>query len=306
MSNEIIFLKPYFSEKIWGSNHLTKYGFKLPYKHTGEAWVISGYKGKSSIIINGKYKNKSLYDLYQQHKELFNNPKTKEYPLLVKLLDCNDDLSIQVHPKDKYAQTHLNEFGKNECWYVIDAKANSSIIYGHNAKTKKELVQSINHGEWNKLLKDKKIKKGDFIYVPTGTIHALKKGLLIYELQQSSDITFRLYDYDRQKIDPSRKLNVKESIANISCPFKTPKFTHSKDLLIKTKAFSLYKIINKKHKAYSFNEAKWLQCTVLDGKGTITNLNQKIKKGDSFLVLGKDKKGLVLDGLVTVLVSYAN
>ncbi len=304
--NKILFLKPYFSEKIWGSDNLKQFGFKLPSSHTGEAWVVSGYKGKSSVITNGEYKGISLYDLYKKNKKIFNNPKTKEYPLLVKLLDCNDDLSIQVHPKDKYAKEHFNEFGKNECWYVLGAKKNGSIIYGHNAKTKKELVSQVKNGEWKKLLKNKKVKHGDFIYVPTGTIHALKSGLLIYELQQSSDVTFRLYDYDRQKVDPSRKLHIKESLDNISAPFEIPKYTKNKETLIKTKSFTLKKINNSSQKTYFYRKAKWLQCTVIDGLGELVNFKQKIKKGDSFLVVGKSKMELKVKGKVKILVSYAN
>ncbi len=304
MSMEILFLKPYFSEKIWGADNLKQFGFKLPSKHVGEAWVISGYKDKSSLIANGKYKGIDLYNLYKKYPKLFNNPKTKEYPLLVKLLDCNDDLSVQVHPKDKYAKEHFNEFGKNECWYVLNAKSNSSIVYGHNAKNHKELVKQVKNGEWKKLLKNKKVKTNDFVYVPTGTIHALKAGLLIYELQQSSDVTFRLYDYDRQKIDPSRKLHVDESLANISAPFKTPKFIHNKNTLIKTKSFTLLNIKNTSKKAYSFSKAKWLQCTVIGGSGTINS--QKIKKGDSFIVLGKQPQKFSLTGKVNILLSYPN
>ncbi len=300
---QIIFLKPYFNEKIWGGTKLASFGYSLPSKHIGEAWVVSGYKNKSSIILNGKYKGKNLYFLYHKHPELFNNPSTDEYPLMVKLLDCNDKLSVQVHPKDRYAKKHYNEFGKNECWYFLGAKRNANIIYGHTAKSKKQLTNLVKQGNWKKLLKNKKVEKDGFVYVPTGTIHGLNSGLLVYELQQSSDITFRLYDYERQKLDPSRKLHINESLDNIDVPFKTPKFKCDKDTIIKTKAFVLKKINNINKKTYSYKKAKWLQLTVIGGKGTINEV--PIKKGDSFLLVGKQEK-FTLQGKIQILLSYTN
>lgn len=306
--NQILFVSPYFSEKIWGSDNLKQYGYKLPSKHIGEAWAISGYKNKSSIVLNGKYKGMNLYDLYHKYrKEMFGNWKSPEYPLLTKLLDCNQSLSVQVHPLAKYAKQHFNEPAKNECWYVINAKPNAKIIYGHNAKNKAEFKQMVQKGEWKKLLKEKPVKKGDLIYVPAGTIHALNDGLLIYELQQSSDITFRLYDYDRQKIDPSRKLHTQESIVNTVVPFTNPKIIKNRKYLVKVPSFSLSEINNNKLTSYSWPDAKWLQCTVISGNGKIKEFNnQSIKKGDSFLVVGNKKMELTITGKVKVLVGMTN
>ncbi len=302
MKKEILFLSPYFEQKIWGGQKLKKYGFNLPSKNVGEAWIISAYPNKSSLITNGDFKGKTLYEVFLKNKkELFHNYQSDKYPLLVKLLDCNDDLSVQVHPKDKYALKNYNELGKNECWYILSARKNADIIYGHNAKTKKQLIEMINKNQWNKLLKKKKVKKDSFIYVPAGTIHAINGGLLIYELQQSSDITFRLYDYDRQKKDPSRKLHTQESILNIDVPFKNPKYISNNKYLIKNKYFTLEKINNKLTKTYEFRKSLWLQCSVIEGKGKL-NDQHLIKKGDSFLICNDQK--MKLSGSVQVLVSY--
>ena len=151
----------------------------------------------SSIVDNGPYKCKSLRWVYENDKSLFNNLTLKEFPLLVKIIDANNDLSVQVHPNDEMAKDY-NDLGKTECWYVIDCLPNSEIIYGHNALTKTELDNLIVNRRWTDLLKTKPIKPGDFIYVPAGKIHAIPTGCLILETQQSSNITFRLYDYDRK------------------------------------------------------------------------------------------------------------
>ena len=120
------------------------------------------------------------------------------FPLLTKILDANASLSIQVHPDDAYAEEHEHELGKTECWYVIHAEPGAYLTYGHTAKTRDELIKMINNHQWSKLFSKKPVKTGDFVYVPSGTIHALNKGIIVLETQQSSDTTYRIYDYDRR------------------------------------------------------------------------------------------------------------
>src|SRR5699024_2523537 len=144
---------------------------------------------------------KTLADVWQQHGELFNkNDKDDvEYPLLVKVIDANDDLSVQVHPDDTYAREIEGvPYGKTECWYVLQAEPDAEIVFGHHAKAKNKLHIRMDEGKWDDLLQKKKVEAGDFIYVPSGTIHAIGKGIMILEIQQSSDITYRVYDYDRK------------------------------------------------------------------------------------------------------------
>ena len=159
-----------------------------------------------------------------------NNPrysditKTEVFPLLTKILDANTNLSVQVHPDDAYADLHENgELGKTECWYIIDCKEDAEIIYGHNAKTKAEFTEMIENGEWSPLLRRVKIKPGDFFYVPSGTIHALGEGTVVLETQQSSDATYRLYDYDRvDQKGQLRELHIDKSIAVTTIPDPIP------------------------------------------------------------------------------------
>ena len=289
--NNVLFLKPYLEHKVWGSNKLSKYNINLEKtKDVGEAWIISGYKDKSSVITNGEFKNKTLYEVFNKHKELFDNYQGNQYPLLVKLLDCNDNLSVQVHPN--------NKLGKNECWYFLEARKDSNIVYGHKAKTKTEFVKCVKNNEWDKLLKYKKVKPHDLVYVTAGTLHALNKGLIVYELQQTSDLTYRLYDYNRN----SRPIHIKESIACTTIPFVEPKFIKSKNTLIKTKYFELQKIKNTKSTKYKFSKARWIQATVIEGSGILNN-DYKIKKGTSFIISSSTKE-FNLDGKLTLLVSF--
>jgi mannose-6-phosphate isomerase len=218
---DILFLEPVFKERIWGGKKLnTRFGYDLPYEKTGECWAISAHPNGSSIIKNGRFKGRTLRDVYEKDRELFNHLASPRFPLLTKILDANDDLSVQVHPSDDYALTYEKDLGKTECWVVLEAEPGAKIIYGHNARTKEELRQMIESHRYNELLIEKEVKAGDFIYVPSGTIHALGKGLLILETQQSSDTTYRVYDYDRlDDQGKPRDLHIQKSIEVSTVPF---------------------------------------------------------------------------------------
>lgn len=229
---EAIFLEPYFRTKLWGGRKLeTLFNYQIPDGKVGEAWIISGYRDDASHVINGKFKGMSLRDLYQKHPELFANPEEQEFPLLVKYLDANDNLSVQVHPDDEYAVIHENDSGKTESWYVLQADPGSYLIYGHHAKSRQELADMIHEGRWDDLLRKVPVKKGDFFYVPAGTIHALTKGIVVIETQQSSDVTYRLYDYDRvdKATGQKRELHTQKSIDVTTVPHKNPQLDIRKE-----------------------------------------------------------------------------
>lgn len=221
---EPLFLKPVFQEKIWGGSRLkTVFGFDIPNDKIGEDWAISAHPHGVSIVENGEFKGKKLDELWATQKELFGNPTGPVFPLLTKILDAEDELSVQVHPDDDYGLKHEGELGKTECWYVIDAEPGAEIIYGHHAKTREELAEMIHEGRWDDLLKRVPVKKGDFFYVPSGTIHAIGKGILILETQQSSDTTYRVYDYDRKDDQGNtRELHIQQSIDVTTVPASVP------------------------------------------------------------------------------------
>lgn len=219
-----LFLAPVFQEKIWGGDKLhTVFGYDLPNDKIGECWAISAHPHGTCHVENGPYKGQKLDDLWANHRELFGNATGDVFPLLTKILDAEDDLSVQVHPDDAYGLKHEGELGKTECWYVIAADEGAEIIYGHHAKTREELQTMIESGEWDQLLRRIPVKKGDFFHVPSGTIHAIGAGIMILETQQSSDTTYRVYDYDRKGDDGQlRELHIQQSVDVTTIPHVDP------------------------------------------------------------------------------------
>ena len=307
--SDILLLDPIFKERIWGGNQLrTKYGYDIPTNHTGEAWVISGHHHGSTNIINGRFKGLTLDSVFVHNRHLFNDIQNQSFPLLTKVLDANDDLSVQVHPDDLYAKKHANDLGKTECWYVLDAKPDAYIIFGHQAKSKQEFIQMIEKDRWDELLTKRYVKKGDFIYVPSGTLHAIGKGILILETQQSSDTTYRVYDYNRLDAQgKSRELHIKDSIEVTTIPHQNLK------LDIKEMRFGLNLItqyvsnefftvekweINQKQE---INNDKFKLMSVISGQGIINGMH--INKGHNFIVLSNVTK-IDLEGSLELIVSY--
>ena len=216
--SEPLFLQSVMQEKIWGGTHLRDvFGYDIPSDHVGEYWgAISAHPNGVSTIKNGRYAGQTLDVLYAEHRELFGNRQEPVFPLLTKILDANDWLSVQVHPDDAYGLEHEGELGKTECWYIIAAEPGAEIIYGHNAKSKEELRQQIESKDWENLLTKVPVKAGDFFYVPSGTMHAIGAGILVLETQQSSDTTYRVYDFDRKDDQGNlRELHLEKSI---ECP----------------------------------------------------------------------------------------
>jgi len=306
---DILFLEPVFKERIWGGQKLhTRFGYDLPFEKTGECWAISAHPHGSSIIKNGRFKGRTLQDLYEKDRELFNHLPSPRFPLLTKILDANDDLSVQVHPSDDYALTYEKDLGKTECWVVLEADPGSKIIYGHTATTKEELKSMIDHHEWKKLLVEKEVKPGDFIYVPSGTIHALGKGLLILETQQSSDTTYRVYDYDRKddKGQP-RDLHIKQSIEVTNVPHEDitpqPKILKVKESLITRYVSNTFFTVERwsvKHEL-SLKSNHFKLISVIDGSGTLND--EPLTKGDHLITTG-EVYDIHLKGHMELIVSW--
>lgn len=310
-----LFLKPVFKERIWGGTALqTEFDYDIPINKTGECWAISAHPNGPSIIENGLYAGMALDELWREHPELFGNPKEEVFPLLTKILDANMDLSVQVHPEDAYAKVHESgELGKTECWFILDCKEGADMIFGHNAKTKEELIQQINLGNWNELLGRVKIKPGDFFYVPSGTIHALCEGTLVLETQQSSDTTYRVYDYNRRDAEGNlRDLHLKKAIDVTTVPHHdtgvAPKVQKQENITITTfvesEFFSVYKWDIEGKVTFSFND-QYILLSVIKGDGTLVHNCEKysLKKGTHFIIpvgLGEFE----LDGDCELIVSH--
>ena len=196
---------PILKEKIWGGDKLkTILNKSSETKNVGESWEISTVGDDISIVCNGELTGKTLKDLIIEYKdELLGKKVYKEFgdqfPLLIKFIDAKEDLSVQLHPDDELAKKRHNSFGKTEMWYVVQADPEANLIVGFNKDTTKEEYENfLEKGEITKLLNFEKISKGDSYFIKAGRIHAIGAGSLIAEIQQTSDITYRVYDWDRK------------------------------------------------------------------------------------------------------------
>lgn len=312
--NKVLFLEPHFAERIWGGRELEKFNYNVPSGKIGEAWVIAAHNNGSSIIKSGELKGLSLKEAYEKVPTLFTEKKYDKYPLLVKILDASDDLSVQVHPEDEYAKINENgELGKTECWYVLDAKEGAELVYGHTAKTKEEFDDLVDAEKWNDLFIHEKVKKGDFFYIPAGTLHAIGSGILIYEVQQNSDTTYRVYDYDRiDKNGNKRELHIEKTKDVTAVPFEkvaTKKSTEKIEdatvtHLADEKYFAVEKIVVKGEATLTKNKTGKL-FTVITGSGKLLaqEENYTLQKGDSF-ILTTECKNYKLSGDLELIASY--
>lgn len=290
-NREILFLKPQLKDVVWGGNKLRdEFGYDAG-DSTGECWGISAHPNGDCEIANGIYQGKTLASLYREHRELFGDITAEEFPLLVKIIDAKQNLSIQVHPDDAYVKEHEScPYGKTECWYVMDCPEDARLVIGHHAKTRQELADMIHEGRYEELIRQIPIKKGDFIQITPGTVHAIKGGFTILETQQSSDITYRVYDYGRLVDGKERPLHVKQSIDVINVPDKAgdEAVSHTDglpdDTMNQLIACDFYRVWKLHVKTEVTVEQKYpfLLASVLEGEGTVNGT--AIKKGAHFIL----------------------
>lgn len=220
--------KTIFKDKIWGGDKISTFLNKdfSPLSNCGETWEISGVKSDVSIVKNGLLEGESLSALLEKFKselvgESVYNRFGNEFPLLVKFIDANDDLSIQVHPDDELAKKRHNSFGKTEMWYIIQADEGAKLIAGFNQEVNESIyLDKLNNGKLNEILNEEEAEAGDVFFLPAGRVHTIGKGLLIAEIQQTSDITYRIYDFDR--VDDKgnkRELHTQEALAALDYKF---------------------------------------------------------------------------------------
>lgn len=207
--------KPRVKERIWGGQAILKKKGKTVARLSkdklyGESWDLSSVKGDVSVVANGFLKGNNLEEIIEVYMgELVGEENFEKYglefPLLVKYLDCNDKLSVQVHPNDELAEERHNSFGKTEAWYVVDCKPGAAIYLGFKnlELTREEYIAAVAESRLEELLNRVEVKPGDVFFIPAGTVHALGAGIEVVEVQQTSDVTYRIYDWDR--VDASGK-----------------------------------------------------------------------------------------------------
>lgn len=192
---------PSTRDYIWGGTALMeRWGKKAGTPTVAECWELSSYPGSESIVTGGVFDGKKLSELTEQHPELFGGAVADgDFPILVKLIDAAKDLSVQVHPDEAYAHAHGARHGKTEMWYIAEAKPDAAIYYGFCRDVSRgEVEQSIKNNTVTDLLRRVPVRAGDSFFVPAGTVHALLGGVTVIEIQQNSDVTYRVYDYDRR------------------------------------------------------------------------------------------------------------
>ncbi len=293
----ILKLKAAQKDYLWGGRNLVeKFNKETDLDKLAETWEISAHKDGVSFIENGEYQGKLFTEYLKDmgNQVIGKNYNKDRFPILNKFIDAQDNLSIQVHPNDEYGLSHENDYGKTEMWYVIDAKPGSYLYYGLNKEvSKEEFAQAIDQGSFLDLLNKVEVKKGDVFFIEAGTIHAIGSGILIYEVQQNSNITYRVYDYKRKDKDGNeRELHVDKAIevSNLSVN-KTYNFDNDNEVskslqrLVKSNYFDVLKG-QISDEIYNINEESFQTLTIIDGKGTIQMGEESLEftKGDSFFL----------------------
>ncbi len=288
-------LKPVTKYIIWGGDYLEKnFGYKSDDDNIAEAWLTTARCDGVNIIENGLYEGKDLYDYIKENGKENVYGDFEDFPLLIKFIDANDRLSVQVHPDDEYAKANGLDAGKTEMWYIVDAKEGATLVYGLIDKQKPTASQLLEYNEKG-VLADKlnfvPVKKGDCFFIPAGLVHAIGEGIVIAEIQQNSNTTYRMYDYDRVGKDgKKRELHIEKAAEVIKTEFSESYI--SGKVIDETKAIlcdcSMFSVIKYSLKKDSIKLCGGIMKSIicLDGCGDIIYDGKKypIKKGDSYLI----------------------
>lgn len=299
-----------YYDKIWGGRDLENFRDNIPEGLIGESWDIACHRNGTGIVENGEFKGMKFDELIGElgHKLVGEKIGTDTFPLLIKLINANDKLSVQVHPGDEYARVADNDLGKTEAWYVVDAKEGASLIVGTKNCDKKIFEEAIKKGDLTPYLNQISVKRGDMFYVKSGLVHAICEGVVIAEIQQNSDTTYRVYDYGR-----GREIHVEKALDVIDFSLKGERVKgitihedgYDKTVLCIGEYFAIEKYEIKESAKEESDKDRFYLFTCVEGNGEIIwdNGSLKIKMGDSILIpayLGKYE----LRGEFTLLKSF--
>lgn len=294
--------KPVFKYRIWGGNKIqTVLNKKSTIENLGESWEISGLTNDETFVKNGPLKGRSLPELIEEYKsDLIGKDVYSKFglsfPLLIKFIDALQPLSIQVHPNDEVAKKNHNSFGKNEMWYILEAEEDAELIVGFKRDTdKNEISRRIKEGELTDVLNVEKVKKGDVFYIPTGRVHAIGKGVTLVEIQQTSDITYRVYDYNRieAKTGSKRELHIDEALEVLDYSSKNSVKTYYEEelnmpnKLIHSPYFKTNFLKIKDRYSLNMTEKKSFRILIgLEGFATFDHMQKtySIEKGETILI----------------------
>ncbi len=299
---EILSLYPTLKETIWGGRTLIDdYGFETDGDNAAEAWLLSCHKDGPSFVLNGEYKGKTLSEVIEaEGKEVLgtNNRDIRDFPVLIKIIDARDKLSVQVHPDDDYAYKYENENGKTEAWYVLKCDEGASLIYGVNHDMEREeFAAAIEKGTLLDDVNVVPVKPGDVVFIPSGMLHAIGEGILLAEVQQSSNSTYRVFDYMRRdKNGNLRELHVKKAVDVMNLSVTDVNFSAEgspektgdalKTYLTGCQYFKMTRVELDGAYTDTADETSFVSLLVLDGEGKITSADGEIalKKGSSIFI----------------------
>ena len=265
---------PVTKQIIWGGTRLAReYGKGVPGEKIAESWELTSREDGDNIISGGEYDGKLFSEYLGKNPDAVGTKyKGDRFPLLIKLIDAEADLSIQVHPDDKYAREHTTDLGKTEMWYIVDAAKGAHIIYGMKEKYPRAVIEkAIRDGTLETLMNYVPVKKGETYFIPSGTVHAICRGILIAEIQQNSNITYRVYDYNRRQPDGTlRKLHVEDALNVIETvdPAAVP-YEKGGDVIAKCRYFTVHKYENETRGLVAGDES-FIHLLAVDGSAKIT------------------------------------
>ncbi len=294
---EILKLKAPCKDYIWGGTRLREeYGKVSNADKIAESWELSCHKDGESVIDGGEYSGRTLSEYLDENKQALGSAcgKFEYFPILIKLIDAKDNLSVQVHPNNEYAMCVEGEYGKTEMWYIVDCNEGAQLIYGFKDKvSKEEFARRIQDNTLLEITNNVPVHKGDVFFIESGTLHAIGSGILIAEIQQNSNTTYRVYDYGRVGADGKpRQLHIDKAV-EVTVP-EPPKYdTKPKGspvkidggictLLASCEYFNVNKYEINGSAALTASESSFNSVLILDGSGEIDGLSAK--KGDSFFV----------------------
>ena len=292
-------LEPYVSETIWGGSRLIEeYGIVTEKQNAAEGWMLSCHESGLCRIANGELKGKTLREIYLSNPEICgrNAQRFDDFPILIKFIDAKDDLSIQVHPTDEYCKKTGRGQSKTECWYVLDTSPGAALILGFREKiSSEEFRRLIEEGRLTDAVKKYDVKKGDFFFIESGTLHAICKGVLLAEVQESSNTTYRVFDYNRVGKDGKpRELHIEDAIAVTKCePYMPSQYckdetlcSGAKHILAECPLFNVAELTIDDSFGGEADENSFVSLLVLEGEGELKTQNGGVllKKGVSVFI----------------------
>lgn len=296
-----LILEPAFKDYIWGGTRLRDdFGKKCDLPKIAESWELSCHKDGMSVIANGEFKGLTLSEFIQKEgKGVLGSScgKFEDFPILIKLIDAKDNLSVQVHPDNEYAQRVEGEYGKTEMWYIVDCDDGAELLYGFKKEiSKEEFKERIENNTLLEVTNSVPVKKGDVFFIRSGTLHAIGKGILIAEIQQNSNTTYRIYDYGRVGSDGKpRQLHIDKAldVTNL-CPAKpypvsepVQKDGYTEKLLSSCEYFTVYSMDIDGGTSLSAGSSSFVHILVLDGEAVLSADNAddiKLVKGSSVFI----------------------